>query len=287
VTAELFISMLDQMDHSTLLTLLSAIQVFEGGAYDIAYEDAKSACDKMTTEECAAAYRSYAQPLAVSESAAASLWDTYLKTGSSSSTYKTNLRLLGVADKDTPTVIYLYPKSFEAKESISNEISEYNAAHPNSEISYTDYIGIMLKSVSTILKVITYVLVAFVGISLVVSSIMIGIITYISVLERIKEIGILRAIGASKRDVSHVFLAETLIVGFTAGMIGILITVILCVPINIIIRALSGFSNIAARLPIVGAVALVLISMLLTLVAGLIPAKIAAKKEPVEALRSE
>ena len=137
------------------------------------------------------------------------------------------------------------------------------------------------------MDVITYVLVAFVSISLVVSSIMIGIITYISVLERIKEIGILRAVGASKRDVSRVFLAETLIVGFAAGMIGILTTLLLCLPINAIIRALSGFRNLGAALPFVAAVVLVLISMALTLIAGVIPAKIAARKEPVEALRSE
>ena len=155
------------------------------------------------------------------------------------------------------------------------------------EISFTDYIGIMLSSISVILDVITYVLVAFVSISLVVSSIMIGIITYISVLERIKEIGILRAIGASKTDVSRVFLAETLIVGFAAGMIGIIVTLLLSIPVNLIIQTLSGFGNIGAKLPFVGAVALVAISMGLTLIAGLIPAKIAAKKEPVEALRSE
>ena len=194
---------------------------------------------------------------------------------------------VGITNIDDPSAIYLYPKSFDDKDAISREIAAYNAANKNSEITYTDYIGIMLNSVSTILNVITYVLVAFVSISLVVSSIMIGIITYISVLERIKEIGILRAIGASKRDVSHVFLAETLIVGFIAGMLGILVTLVLTVPVNLIIRSLSGFTSIGARLPLLGAVLLVLISMALTLIAGLIPAQIAAKREPVVALRSE
>ena len=194
---------------------------------------------------------------------------------------------MGITSEDTPSAIYLYPISFADKDAIVDEIDRYNQNNPNKQITYTDYIGIMLDSVSIILDVITYVLIAFVSISLVVSSIMIGIITYISVLERIKEIGILRAIGASKRDVSHVFLAETLIIGFTAGIIGILVTLLLSIPINIIIRALSGFQNIGAQLPFLGAVILVLISMALTLIAGLIPARIAAKKEPVEALRSE
>jgi putative ABC transport system permease protein len=223
----------------------------------------------------------------VQQGAGAELWDTYQKTGTSSSSYQANLRRLGVADRETPTAIYIYPKSFDAKEAISEEIDQYNKSHKSGEISFTDYIGIMLSSVAIILDVITYVLVAFVSISLVVSSIMIGIITYISVLERIKEIGILRAVGASKTDISRVFLAETLIVGFAAGMIGIIFTLLLSIPVNFIIQTLSGFGNIGAKLPFVGAVALVAISMALTLFAGLIPAKIAAKKEPVEALRSE
>ena len=145
----------------------------------------------------------------------------------------------------------------------------------------------MLSSITTIINVISYVLIAFVSISLVVSSIMIGIITYISVLERTKEIGILRAIGASKKDVSRVFNAETLIIGFSSGLIGIGVTMLLCIPINIIIRALSGIQNIAAELPIAAAIVLVIISMFLTFIAGLIPSRIAAKKDPVEALRSE
>ncbi len=289
VTPESFRELLNTMtSYDTLAPALAALKVFYNNTYDDAYTVAYAALAAMTTQDKGDAYRAYAQTIAASGAAsAAALWDTYLKTGTSSSTYKRNLSLIGVADRETPTAVYIYPKSFDSKEAISKEITSYNEAHPNGEITYTDYIGIMLKSVSTILSVITYVLVAFVGISLVVSSIMIGIITYISVLERIKEIGILRAIGASKRDVSHVFLAETLIVGFTAGMIGILVTLLLSIPINIIIRHLSGFSNIGASLPVLGAVILVLISMLLTLIAGLLPARIAAKKEPVEALRSE
>ena len=258
--------------------------------YDRYVEQVRANLSTMETSEKAASYRDYVAMLGTGEASylsKASLWDIYLRSVSSMSTYKRNCRLLGITDEESPTVVYLYPKSFSDKEAIEEEINAYNAAHPNSEITYTDYIGIMLDSVSIILDVITYVLIAFVSISLVVSSIMIGIITYISVLERIKEIGILRAIGASKRDVSHVFLAETLIIGFTAGIIGILVTLLLSIPINIIIRALSGFQNIGAQLPFLGAVILVLISMALTLIAGLIPAKIAAKKEPVEALRSE
>ncbi|MBQ4324788.1 MAG: ABC transporter ATP-binding protein/permease [Clostridia bacterium] len=290
------------LPYGSLTVFLSAMRTYEGGAYDAAYKTAKNELANMGQDDAAAAYDVYVtKPGALNDgeepqdgaeyssadTAAAGLWDTYLRTGTSLSTYKENLRMLGIADLDSPTAIYLYPTSFDAKEAISAEIAEYNKANPDKEITYTDYIGILLSSISIILDVITYVLVAFVSISLVVSSIMIGIITYISVLERIKEIGILRAVGASKRDVSRVFLAETLIVGFTAGMIGILTTLLLCLPINAIIRALSGFQNLGAALPFVAAVVLVLISMALTLIAGVIPAKIAARKEPVEALRSE
>ncbi|MBR4960316.1 MAG: FtsX-like permease family protein, partial [Clostridia bacterium] len=153
-------------------------------------------------------------------------------------------------------------------------------------ISYTDYVALMMSSISNIINVISYVLIAFVSISLVVSSIMIGIITYISVLERIKEIGILRAIGASRRDISRVFNAETFIIGFAAGALGIIVTILLCIPANMIIRHLTDISNLA-KLPWTGGVALVLISMLLTTIAGLLPAGIAARKDPVESLRSE
>ena len=155
------------------------------------------------------------------------------------------------------------------------------------EIHYTDMVALLMSSITTIINVISYVLIAFVGISLVVSSIMIGIITYISVLERTKEIGILRAIGASKRDISRVFNAETFIVGLAAGLIGILVTVLLNIPINIIVHDLTGIMAINSSLPVPGAVLLVLISVVLTFIAGLIPSGVAAKKDPVIALRSE
>ena len=203
-------------------------------------------------------------------------------------TYESTLKLLGDAESADPMSINFYAKDFESKEKIEDFIAEYNKGVDESEqIKYTDLIGVLMTSVSTIINVISYVLIAFVSISLVVSSIMIGIITYISVLERTKEIGVLRSIGASKKDISRVFNAETLIVGFAAGLIGILFTVLLCLPVNAIIHALSGMDNINAVLPWVGGVALVLISMFLTFIAGLIPSRIAAKKDPVEALRTE
>lgn len=209
----------------------------------------------------------------------------------SGSTYKDNMVKLGYADESKPTSINIYARDFEAKDAIADIIDEYNdkataAGKDNLTISYTDYVGLMMSSVSTIVNTISYVLIAFVSISLVVSSIMIGIITYISVLERTKEIGILRSIGASKRDVSNVFNAETMIVGLVSGSLGILITLLLDIPINIVIKHLTGISGVAS-LPWQGAVILIAISILLTLVAGLIPAKVASRKDPVIALRSE
>ena len=205
--------------------------------------------------------------------------------------YDEALSLLGVADLENPQSIYIYPLDFESKDLISEEIKKYNAAatdsgNENYEIKYTDYIGLLLSSVTTIINIISYVLIAFVAISLVVSSIMIGIITYISVLERTKEIGILRAIGASKRDISRVFNAETLIVGFVSGTLGILSTILLIIPINALIEHLTKLPNIA-QLPTDGAIALVVISMTLTFISGLIPSRIASKKDPVVALRTE
>lgn len=206
-------------------------------------------------------------------------------------TYEGNLQKLGHADLAEPSSIAIYAKDFESKEKITQFIKDYNDAKTAEDkaedvINYTDYIGLMISSVSTIIDSISYILIAFVAISLVVSSIMIGIITYISVIERTKEIGILRAIGASKRDVSNVFNAETLIVGFSAGTIGILVTLLLNIPINIIIEYLTGISGMS-QLPWQGGLILVGISMLLTLIAGLFPARIAAKKDPVVALRTE
>lgn len=209
----------------------------------------------------------------------------------STATYDSNLSTLGVVDLNKPSTINIYPKDFESKDMITTRISEYNDKQTNdgkeeNVITYTDIVGVMMSSVSTIINVISYVLIAFVGISLVVSSIMIGIITYISVLERTKEIGILRSIGASKKDVSRVFNAETLIIGLVAGLIGIVVTLLLNIPINMIIKSIMGISNIS-KLPTAGAIILVVISVGLTMIAGLIPARFAAKRDPVEALRTE
>ena len=210
---------------------------------------------------------------------------------SSSNTYKNNIEALGYVTTDNPSKINIYAKDFESKDAISDIISAYNdkvksEGNDSLEISYTDYIGLMMSSVSKVVDAISYVLIAFVSISLVVSSIMIGIITYISVLERTKEIGILRSIGASKHDISRVFNAETMIVGLVAGIIGIGFTLLLNIPINIIIKKFSGISGVAV-LPLKGALILIAISVFLTLIAGLIPARVASKKDPVIALRTE
>ena len=202
--------------------------------------------------------------------------------------YKETLKKLGYVDLETPSVINLYASSFEDKDNIAEAIKNYNASvSKDDEITYTDIVALLMSSITTIINVISYVLIAFVAISLVVSSIMIGIITYISVLERTKEIGILRAIGASNRDVSHVFNAETVIIGFTAGAIGILLTVLINIPINMIVHDLTGIMSLNSALPPLGGAALVLISVILTFIAGLIPSGIAARKDPVEALRTE
>ena len=206
-------------------------------------------------------------------------------------TYDSVLAELGSINLDKPNAIYLYAKDFENKEKITNAISKYNekqekAGKEENVINYTDMVGLLMSSVTVIVDMISYVLIGFVSISLVVSSIMIGIITYISVLERTKEIGILRAIGASKKDVSRVFNAETLIVGGVAGFIGIAMTMLLNIPINIIVGNLTDVKTISI-LPPVGAIVLIIISIVLTLIAGLIPSRIASKKDPVEALRSE
>lgn len=205
----------------------------------------------------------------------------------STATYEENIAKLGVAKIDEPSKVLIYPVDFESKDKIVEIIDDYNdSKKEEDQITYTDIVGLMMSSVTTIISAVSYILIAFVAISLVVSSIMIGIITYISVLERTKEIGVLRSIGASKKDISRVFNAETLIVGFSAGAIGIGVTLLLLIPINIIINAFTGIGSIAA-LPWIGGVILVLISMFLTFVAGLIPSRLAAKKDPVVALRSE
>lgn len=257
----------ENMTYEELMAYIAALPENEHAEY-AAYTEQMTAAG-MTNEQIAERFNSA------------------IKAKNSSATYEGNLSLMGVSDLKRPSVINIYPKDFEAKETVAELIDDYNsAAAGNEKITYTDYIGLMLSSVTTIINAISYILIAFVSISLIVSSIMIGIITYISVLERTKEIGILRAMGASKRDVSRVFNAETLIVGFSAGVIGILITLLLLIPINAIIGAITDISGLAV-LPVAGAAALIIISMLLTLIAGLFPSKIAAKKDPVTALRSE
>ena len=225
----------------------------------------------------------------LSEEELANLMQQY--TENASATYEGNLEKMGVVDLDNPSSISIYPKDFESKDQIATAIENYNQkqrddGNEENVITYTDLVGTMMSSVSTIIDAISYVLIAFVAISLVVSSIMIGIITYISVLERTKEIGILRSIGASKKDISRVFNAETFIVGLGAGLLGIIVTLILNIPINMIIKAVTDIGGLAS-LPVAGGIILVVISMLLTVIAGLIPAKMASKKDPVEALRTE
>jgi len=206
-------------------------------------------------------------------------------------TYEDVLINLGSVDLDNPSAIHIYAKDFEAKDEIKNMINNYNEEQKENDnegnvINYSDLVGMLMSSITNIVDIISYVLIGFVSISLIVSSIMIGIITYISVLERTKEIGILRSVGASKRDIKRVFTAESLIIGFAAGALGIIITLLLCIPINIILKSFTGISTLA-MLPLGGGIILVLISMLLTFIAGLIPAQVASKKDPVVALRSE
>ena len=239
--------------------------------YQSLSEEQKLAMSKLSNEQIAEMMEVYAQN----------------KTAS----YDKNLKTLGALDLSKPSSINIYPKDFESKDKISNAIENYNQKQRNegkeeNVITYTDMVGLMMKSVTQIIDTISYVLIAFVAISLVVSSIMIGIITYISVLERTKEIGILRAIGGSKKDISRVFNAETFIIGLISGLIGIGLTVLLTIPINSIIHQLAGVT-VNAAVPFNAGVILVIISMVLTIIAGLIPAKMASKKDPVEALRTE
>ncbi len=223
-----------------------------------------------------------------SEADFAYYYDNYMPDEYASLSYEDTLEALGYINRDRPKSISIYVDTFEAKDKINEIISSYNDSVGDADkIKYTDYFAIMMSSVSTVLDAISYVLIAFVTISLVVSSIMIGIITYTSVLERTKEIGILRAIGASKRDVSRVFNAETVSIGFAAGVLGIIISVLLTIPINIVIHNVTGFNNLSAQLPTIAGIVLVAISVFLTFIAGLVPSGIAAKKDPVVALRSE
>lgn len=273
---------------------------------EVSASDAQPDISKMTPEELAA-YQKQAELqqqkineymanlseeqqqyiASLSEEERAALIKKYVEQNETKSTYEENLKKLGIADIENPSAILLYPIDFEAKDFIEDIIKDYNSGKSEEEqISYTDIVGMLMSSVSTIINIISYVLIAFVAISLVVSSIMIGIITYISVLERTKEIGILRSIGASKKDVSRVFNAETLIVGFVSGAIGIGLTLLINIPVNMIIAHFTDIANVS-KLPWEGAVILVIISMCLTLIAGLIPSGLAAKKDPVVALRTE
>ena len=238
----------------------------------------------MTTEQKAEAFDAEYKNYTVEE--CAQYYDEVLTF--SDSTYDSNMQKLGFVDVNSPSAISLYSSSFESKDALEQLIVDYNNAHDEEyAITYTDYVGLIMSSITTIINAITYVLIAFVAVSLVVSSIMIGVITLISVQERTKEIGILRAIGASKRNVSSLFNAETIIIGFASGLLGVLLTYILCLPINAILRALTGIANLRALLPPSVALILIAISVILTLIAGIIPSRSAAKKDPVVALRSE
>ena len=216
------------------------------------------------------------------------LYNEYVPDSFSYSTCEDVLSKLGYVDKDSPSEILIYASTFSDKNRISDLVEEYNkGASEENKIKMTDYVELLMSSISTVINAVTYVLIAFVGISLLVSSIMIGVITNISVLERIKEIGILRAIGASKGDIARVFNAETFIIGLLSGVLGIFVTLVLILPINIILHHFTGISYLNAALPVGGALILIALSMLLTITAGLIPAHGASKKDPVVALRYE
>ena len=258
------------------------VNVFTGLEFPTEGETSTFSYDNLSTEQKMTLANLSAEDLA-------KVMETYNQNVNAS--YESNLETLGAIDLESPSSINIYPKDFESKDKITTAIEEYNQKQRDegkeeNTISYTDIVGVMMSSVSQIIDTISYVLIAFVAISLIVSSIMIGIITYISVLERTKEIGILRAIGASKKDISRVFNAETFIVGLIAGLLGIGITILLNIPINSIIYTLTGV-EVNVALPVAGGVILVLISMILTIIAGLIPAKMASKRDPVEALRTE
>ncbi len=284
VTGQQAYSFLQMMDKETKLKMLNAIMNGQMGNVTPPSGDGSNTT-KPSTDKPSQQPSNPSQPTAEPEPEPEPDPEPLAKS------YEEALGLLGVGDLSTPTSINIYPLDFESKDKISEIIDKYNEdmkanGNEKSAIKYTDYIGLLLSSVTKIVNIISYVLISFVAISLVVSSIMIGIITYISVLERTKEIGILRAIGASKRDISRVFNAETLIVGFVSGALGIGITVLLNIPINMIIEHLTGIAHVS-QLPFNGAIILVAISMALTLIAGLIPSKIASRKDPVVALRTE
>ena len=272
----------------------TSVDVFTGVPFDndrnteITMDDVNAYMATLSPEEST---QMQAMTSGMSDDQILQLFSASLKARTTDATLDSNKSKLGITDLDTPSQIDIYATDFDSKEKVQNIIKDYNKLQQDdgkeeNVINYTDYVGIMMSSVSTIINAISYVLIAFVAISLIVSSIMIGIITYISVLERTKEIGVLRSIGASKKDVSRIFNAETLIEGFVSGALGIVVTLLLCIPANALIKHLTDISNVA-QLPIAGGVILIIISMFLTFIAGLIPAKLAAKKDPVVALRSE
>ena len=275
-------SMLAQMDDDMLFSYVG--QMIGQQIKDQYAIQMRALYEKLPAEELATDF----QLLALEDGDYLWIYENAMPPVYSTSTLRDTLKKLGYVDLESPSVINIYASTFEDKDKIAGEIEHYNDIVPEEdEISYTDIVALLMSSITTIINVISYVLIAFVAISLVVSSIMIGIITYISVLERTKEIGILRAIGASKRDISRVFNAETFIIGFAAGGIGILMTLLLNIPINIVVHDLTGINSLNSTLPWIGAVGLVLISVFLTFIAGLIPSGLAAKKDPVEALRTE
>lgn len=272
----------------------TSVDVFTGVPFDndrnteITMDDVNAYMATLSPEESA---QMQAMTSGMSDDQILQLFSASLKARTTDATLDSNKSKLGITDLDTPSQIDIYATDFDSKEKVQDIIKDYNKSQQDdgkeeNVINYTDYVGIMMSSVSTIINAISYVLIAFVAISLIVSSIMIGIITYISVLERTKEIGVLRSIGASKKDVSRIFNAETLIEGFVSGALGIVVTLLLCIPANALIKHLTDISNVA-QLPVAGGVILIIISMFLTFIAGLIPAKLAAKKDPVVALRSE
>ena len=275
-----YLSSMSDEDLTELYSAMVAEQVKTQYAQEV-----EAQMSSMSDEQLAAALDGEIQGF--TDRQCATYYDDVLEF--SESTYEQNLIDMGYIDLESPATINIYASSFENKDVIKEEIDKYNAGvdDETKEIKYTDYIGLMLSSVTTIINAITYVLIAFVAISLIVSSIMIGVITLISVQERTKEIGILRAIGASKKDVSSMFNAETMIIGFAAGFIGVMVTVLLCIPINIIIHAVTDINTLNARLPFAAGIILILISVGLTLISGLIPSRSAAKKDPVVALRTE
>ena len=282
VSEEEVAAYLGKMSDAELTAALSAI-LTEQVASEYAAE--KMAELSMLPPEQAAATLD-AVLASLTNSQIANLYDVLMEF--SDSTYDENLVAMGYLDLDSPAKINIYASSFENKDVIVAAIKDYNnSVDELRQIKYTDLLGIMMSSITTIINAITYVLIAFVAISLVVSSIMIGVITLISVQERTKEIGILRAIGASKRDVSSMFNAETIIVGFASGLLGVVVTYLLCIPINAILLHFTGLTNLRAVLPFNAALILIAISVLLTLIAGIIPSRSASKKDPVVALRTE